>query len=157
MSTFEPVLKKPKIEYDDVKSENEFNECHNIQQILNMEIENFFTRAFNSYTVIKQEEFQVIKQNDDSDDSGSTQIVKRLRDEFPKFEDFENTRQRKRQESQTEIETTTTQEIPNTQVFNITPTSSTGITTSDSGTDDCMIEPVSKNWKWQLLSNMVIQ
>ena len=81
MSTVEPLLKKPKIEYDDVKSENEFNECHNIQQIPNMEIENLFTRAFNSYTVIKQEEFQVIKQND-SDDSGSTQIVKRLRMTF---------------------------------------------------------------------------
>ena len=66
MSTVEPVLKKAKIEYDDIKSEDEFNEGDNIQQIPNMEIENLFTRAFNSYTVIKQEEFKVIKQNDES-------------------------------------------------------------------------------------------
>ena len=54
---------------------------------------------------------------------------------------LKTTTQPKRQESQTETETTITQEISNTQVLNITPTSSMSITTSDSGTDDCMMEP----------------
>ena len=70
-------------------------------------------------------------------DSDSTQIVKTLRDEFDEIDDFENTVQH---DTQTETET---QHISNTQVYqnqtqvvNITPTNNT----SDSGTDDCMME-----------------
>ena len=127
--------------YNDIKSQDEFIEADNIQQIPNMEIENFFTRAINSYTVIKQEEFKVVKQNYESNNSDSTQIVKTLRDELHEFDDFENTGEPSRQEFQTETETTITQEISNSQVLNITPTNSMSITASDSGTEDCIMEP----------------
>ena len=62
MSNVEPELKKPKI--DDIKSENELDEIHNIAQFPNMDVDYFFMRAFNSYDVIKTEEFQV-EQNDE--------------------------------------------------------------------------------------------
>ena len=71
MSTVEPLLKKPKLVDDYIKSGGKFKECHNIQQIPKRDIENLFTTAFNSYTVIKPEEFQFIKQNDENDDSDS--------------------------------------------------------------------------------------
>ena len=123
---------------DDMRSENESNEMDNIPQFPNMNVDYFFTRAFNSFGVIKGEQFQV-QQNDESDDSDSdlTQIVKTLRDEFDEIDDFENTVQH---DTQTETET---QHISNTQVYqnqtqvvNITPTNNT----SNSGTDDCMME-----------------
>ena len=82
--------------------------------------------AFNSYSVIKTEEFQV-EQNDDSDDSDSTEIIKMLRDEFDDFEDTIHDVVRRETE---------TQNISNTQVINITLTNNT----SDSSTDDCITD-----------------
>ena len=52
----EPQLKKPKIENDDIKTEDEID---NIPQFPNINVDYFFTRAFNSYGLIKTEEFQV--------------------------------------------------------------------------------------------------
>ena len=59
-----------------MRNENESDEMDNIPQFPNMNVDYFFTRAFNSYGVIKGEQFQV-EQNDESDDSDSdlTQIV----------------------------------------------------------------------------------
>ena len=68
-----------------MRSENESDKMDNIPQFPNMNVDCFFTRAFNSFGVIKGEQFQV-QQNDESDDSDTDliQIVKTLRDEFLK-------------------------------------------------------------------------
>ena len=57
---------------------------------------------------------------------------------FTEFEHLENTRKQTTYELQTE--TTIKQERSSTQVLNITPATSMSITTSDSGTDDCIME-----------------
>ena len=51
-----------------MRSENESDEMDNIPQFPRMNVDYFFTRAFNSFSVIKGEQFQV-QQNDESDDS----------------------------------------------------------------------------------------